>query len=291
MRAGVTLFGRTTAPRWTVHESTACAGVSPAAAAAFLTAGAPSISPTSLPEPSGEYASRSSPFSFANATSSGCGLKKESSTWFTAGRILRSFAVRFFRRAMLKLVGHAVSVGVHGAAGHGLADTDVADLALCDHLLHLAPRRERVRGEGLVDDRLAVLRHIFSEGNWPMHKIEVEVVDAEVAEGLVERALDRVGRVERVPELARQPHVAARDAGRRERGADLGLVPVRPRAVDVPVAGLERGLDGLADLVRLCEPDAERDLRGRSGCVSVTATAHAARWARTAGMRSPLGSW
>lgn len=60
----------------------------------------------------------------------------------------------------------------------------------------------------------------------------------------------------RVVELRREEDLLAGHARRLDTLADLALVPVRGRGVDVPVPSLERDLDGLLDETRLRLPGA-----------------------------------
>lgn len=90
-----------------------------------------------------------------------------------------------------------------------------------------------------------------------MDQVEVDVVDAELGEGVVEGRGDALVVV--VEELGGEPDLVARHARRLDAGADLGLVAVGRGRVDVAVTGLERGLDSRLHLVRLRLPGAEAD--------------------------------
>jgi hypothetical protein len=74
-------------------------------------------------------------------------------------------------------------------------------------------------------------------------EVEVQVVEAEVAERPPAGRDDVLRRVRVVPELGGHPEVLAPDAaveGGPERAPDLRLVAVDRGAIDVPVAGRER---------------------------------------------------
>ena len=76
-----------------------------------------------------------------------------------------------------------------------------------------------------------------------MDQEQVDLVEAEVGQGLVEGLARHVGLVEAVVELAGDEQLVARDPGGADRLADALLVAVHLGGVDVPVAGLE-GLSG-----------------------------------------------
>ena len=76
-----------------------------------------------------------------------------------------------------------------------LADADVADLALVDHLLELLPCWVVVLGELLDVTRLTLL------GDRPVDEVEVEVVGPELSERVVQGRFDVFGRVVGVPQL------------------------------------------------------------------------------------------
>lgn len=96
---------------------------------------------------------------------------------------------------------------------------------------------------------------IRDEADGPVDEVQIEVVGAELGQRQVQRLLDAV--VVRAPELAGDEHLGAGDARGLDAAADLVLVAVHPRAVDVPVAGLLDGvLDGVGDFVRLGLPGA-----------------------------------
>ena len=82
-------------------------------------------------------------------------------------------------------------------------------------------------------------------GDRPVQQQQVDVVGPEPPQRLLRRRRQRRRLVLAVPDLRRQPDVAAVHAARRDPGADLRLVLVRPRGVDVPVADLERVLHAL----------------------------------------------
>ena len=75
-----------------------------------------------------------------------------------------------------------------------VADTDVAHLALLDHLLEVLPGGNEVGREDVILDWLAVLRLERGElralwvgkGDGPVHEVEVQVVCTEVSQRSIE---------------------------------------------------------------------------------------------------------
>ncbi|GGS60800.1 hypothetical protein GCM10010253_39220 [Streptomyces badius] len=96
-----------------------------------------------------------------------------------------------------------------------------------------------------------------------MDEEEVQVVEAQLLQGTVERPARLVGCVRAVVQLARDEDVGAVEPGFPDRLADLLLVAVHLRRVDVPVAGLQSGDRGLAGLVRRDLEGPEAELRDR----------------------------
>ena len=76
-----------------------------------------------------------------------------------------------------------------------------------------------------------------------MDQEQVELIDAEVRERLLEGALDVVGGVVGVSQLAGDEELLARDAGGRDRPADAEFGAVGLGGVDMAVAGLQRLAD------------------------------------------------
>ena len=104
-----------------------------------------------------------------------------------------------------------------------------------------------------------------------MHEVEVNVVHAQVLQGRV----DALGHalVPGVVELGGDPDLLAGHPGSPHALTHLGLVAVGIGCVDVPVAGLERVLDGLGRLAfgRLpCAQADGRDLVPRGEGVGLT---------------------
>lgn len=91
----------------------------------------------------------------------------------------------------------------------------------------------------------------------PVDQVQVHVVQPQALEAGVDAL--RHALVPRVVELGGDPDVGARDPGVADGGADLGLVAVGEGRVDVAVAVLEGGEDGVVDLVGAGLPGAEAD--------------------------------
>lgn len=139
--------------------------------------------------------------------------------------------------------------------GAVVADAYRLDFARRQQLLHGVPGLHvRVRPDhvaravvGKHGELFVVAVRVVSHG--PVDEVEVEVVDAEVAERHVQVLLD--ARVVRAPEFAGDEDFGARDAGLEgfgEAAAHFGFVAVAVGAVDVAVAGVdERVFDRGAD--------------------------------------------
>jgi hypothetical protein len=78
---------------------------------------------------------------------------------------------------------------------------------------------------------------------------EVDLVDAELARALLEAVQRLVVAVVANPDLGLEEHLIAGDAGTVNRLADLALVAVRRRRIDVAVAGHQSRLYGRAGLI------------------------------------------
>ena len=89
---------------------------------------------------------------------------------------------------------------------------------------------------------------------------QVDLVDAELAGALVKAVQRLVVAVVADPDLGLQEDLRPVQTGAAHRLADLALVAVGGRGVDVSVAGAECRLDGVAGLVRgrLEDTEAER---------------------------------
>lgn len=139
-----------------------------------------------------------------------------------------------------------------------VADTNGANLALGHDVLEGLPGVL----EGHVGDVDAAVGRVegraqtrgvgggLGKGDGPMDEVEVEVVGAQVGQGLVNGLLDVSGRMVRIPQLRGQEDVLAGHARGRDAGAYLGLVVVGGSGVNMTVAMLESVLDGLGDLIR-----------------------------------------
>ena len=159
--------------------------------------------------------------------------------------------------------------------GHEVADPDRADAALGEQRFERPVRVDgevEARGQRLVQDQ------------------QVQALDAELAHGLVEGVARGVVAVVAHPHLGLDHDLLARHARSADRLADLALVAVRRRGVDVPVAVGERRLDRCRGLVRFGlvdaesegghdEPVVERELRGGGhGGVLSSGASRGRRW-------------
>jgi hypothetical protein len=127
---------------------------------------------------------------------------------------------------------------------HEVTDTDGADLAVGHQ-----PFEGPVGGHGLVE--VAGQRLVQDE--------QVDLVDAELAGTLVEGVQRLVVAVVADPDLRLQEHLLARDARVAEGFADLALVAIGGRSVDVAVADVEGGSDGSTGLFGRRLEDAEAE--------------------------------
>lgn len=123
-----------------------------------------------------------------------------------------------------------------------VGDTNVLNEALLDELLHLAPGGEDVVGKLAVGDLATVLvelgllrRPAFGlggalgdEGDRPVHEVKVEVLEAEVLEGLLAGKGDILGLVVELEELGGDPKLLTGDTGLLDTGSNLVLVLVGP---------------------------------------------------------------
>ena len=92
-----------------------------------------------------------------------------------------------------------------------------------------------------------------------MEDEQVDLVDAELAGALVERVQRLLVAVVADPDLGLEEHLFARDGGVADSLADLAFVAIGGGGVDVTVAGLEGGGDGVACLLGRGLEDAEAD--------------------------------
>ena len=140
-----------------------------------------------------------------------------------------------------------------------VGDADGADEALVHEIFHGAPRFEDGDVRGAEDGALAPRER-------PVDEVQIEVVEAEIAKGSATRGGDVLGGVVVVPQLGGDEELGAwdRDAGggvgdraggglSRHRQAQLVpdelLIAVHLGAVDVPVAGVQRGANRRAALL------------------------------------------
>mmetsp|Transcript_10124 Transcript_10124/g.30435 ORF Transcript_10124/g.30435 Transcript_10124/m.30435 type:complete len:242 (-) Transcript_10124:324-1049(-) len=108
------------------------------------------------------------------------------------------------------------------------------DFSGVDERLHRGPRLAEVaRGAVAREDRALL------ELEGPVDQEQVQVRRPEVRERVVDRGRDRVRSQLRHEELGREKKLRARNLGRLDGAADGGLVPVEPRAVEVPRAGVD----------------------------------------------------
>ena len=132
--------------------------------------------------------------------------------------------------------------------GHEVADPDGADFAVGEEFLQRPVGRQGAvegRGQCLVEDE------------------QVQLVDAELAGGLVERVQGFVVAVVADPDLRLDEHVVACDSCAADAFADLTLVGVGGRGVDVPVTEVEGLVDDGGGDIRWGLEDAEAE--GRHG--------------------------
>jgi hypothetical protein len=111
-----------------------------------------------------------------------------------------------------------------------------------------------------VDERLPRLDVQVLRRNGPVDEVEIDEIELEPVEAGPERLLCVLITVVVVEALRRDEDVVAVEAGGAERLADLRLVLVGGRRVDVAVADLERAGDGLGGLVGRHLEDAEAEL-------------------------------
>src|SRR5215208_6364363 len=193
-------------------------------------------------------------------------------------------------RRFVELEVEDVEVLLDPAPGHRLREDDVAALDVPaerdlrgrlpdlsgdprDHrvVVHLAARDRR---PGLGDDLVVgaegtqfvlcqegVRLDLVHRGPDVGRAEEVEVVEAQLGQARVERPQDVVALEPVVVQLAGDEHFFSRDAGLADGDADLALVPVHLRGVDVPVTDLERGGRRLDGFLGLDLEDAEPQLR------------------------------
>ena len=130
-------------------------------------------------------------------------------------------------------------------------DTNVLHLARLRQLLHLLPRVD------VVPALMVLLQVLGRRAARPVNQVQINIVQPQALQARVDAL--RHALVPRVVELGGDPDLGARDARVADGGADLGLVAVGEGGVDVAVAGLEGGEDGVVDLVGGGLPGAEAD--------------------------------
>ncbi len=167
------------------------------------------------------------PCSACRARSAACGSCGCSSIWFTAGTTVPSARTR--RRC----------------AGWKL-DTPIA----------------RARPSAAIfSSARQVSVYASRRGMRPVDQVQVDVVQAELAERGVEGAQRRVVPLLGVPQLGGDEQLLARQARGGQRPAGALLVGVDRGGVDAAVSGLQRGGDGRGRLGVRHLPDAEAELR------------------------------
>ncbi len=126
-----------------------------------------------------------------------------------------------------------------------VGDTNVANLARANELLHLAPGVEIV----------PVLVNLLLAGDRrgrPVNEVQVDIVGSEVGQAVGNGVADAL--VVRVVQLGGDPDLVARDARGLDALADFLFVAVGGGGVDVAVAGAQSSLDGPGDLIGLGLP-------------------------------------
>lgn len=124
-----------------------------------------------------------------------------------------------------------------------VGDTDVLDAARSRELLELSPCVDEVP-VGVV-----LLEVVGVGGGWPVHKVQVNVVNTEVLERRGDALFDTL--VPWVVKLGCDPNLLTGDTRVLDSLTDLGLVAVCESGIDVAVTSEESSLDGLTDLVGL----------------------------------------
>jgi hypothetical protein len=93
----------------------------------------------------------------------------------------------------------------------------------------------------------------------PVHQIEVDVIELQLAEAGVERPSDRIGGEIVDPDLGGDVQILPRDAGGRDRSSNGFFVAVHFSGVDMPIAQRERAFDcraaGIALQAKGAEPE------------------------------------
>src|SRR5262245_54668180 len=113
-------------------------------------------------------------------------------------------------------------------------------------------------------------RHVVAAvpcGQRPVDQEQVDVLAAERAHRPVEGMAGVIGVMVGVAQLAGDEHIAAGETGLGDGVADLLLVAVHLRGIDVPVAGLQGGGHGLDGVPRVDLEDAEAELGDRPAVV------------------------
>lgn len=167
-----------------------------------------------------------------------------------------------------------------------VGDTNVADLASINQLLHLAPGVDIV--PVLID--LLLARH---RRGGPVDEVQVDIVSAEIGQAVGNGFADAL--VVGVVQLGGNPDLVARDARGLDALTDFLFVAVRGGRVDVAVAGAQSSLDSLGDLIGLGLPSSEtngRDLVARAEGKGASARLVRARVGRlNGGVRASEGWW
>src|SRR5882757_7030504 len=112
---------------------------------------------------------------------------------------------------------------------------------------HRFPRVEQSHVLVVKDITVLIPRILVVPGlkcKWSVNQIEIQILDPESVQARLERRLHALGAVIGVPQLCRNKNVFARDPSggksRLQRRANLSLVPVSFRAIEVSKSGFQR---------------------------------------------------
>ena len=94
---------------------------------------------------------------------------------------------------------------------------------------------------------------------WPVHQVEIDLIEPELVQGCIERPADGIRRQVLVPDLGGDVQILAGNAGGGNRGADRLLIAVHLRGVEMPIAepqrAFNRGAAGLALHTESAQPE------------------------------------
>jgi hypothetical protein len=101
----------------------------------------------------------------------------------------------------------------------------------------------------------------------PMQQIEIDVVETQPRQARVERSASRIESLVGIPQFGRDEYLVTPESTRSDRFADLVLISIGLRGVDVAVAEAQSGGDRIVSALAASRlPDAKSDLRN-SGAV------------------------